>query len=216
MEKIPYAHLYTDVLGVMQMLARGSNAAVYLAIGAAMPIRPAGLNEIEIVTYTGLSAQTVKAALSNLQTLGIIECQDGAYKTVRYIEYRKATLPRDESNVGKNFFPDNKNHSINRQSNLSVNPKSKMSTDEEFSLALQALARVLFSYGGLNALEMQDFAELWTDYPSPERHAAALEVMLERAAKPNYRYYAACVRNGATPKTSARKAENPERVEVTL
>lgn len=213
MEKIPYAHLYTDVLGVMQMLARGSNAAVFLTIGSALPIRPAGITESEIVTFTGLSAATVKAALSNLQTLRLIECLDGTYKPVRHIEYRKPILSRGESTDNKNNFVGNPNHSVNRFSNQNQSVgHSVVGTDVQFSKAIQALAGVLLSYGGMNALEMQDFAELWADYPSPERHAAALEVMLERATRPNYRYYASCVRNGATPKTS----QNAERVEVVL
>lgn len=200
--KRPYRHLYCDVASELPFLAKRSCAVVFLTIGIMD-----GVTVNDIMAVTGLDERTVESALVPLNEKGFIKAIGGKYITAEYIEDKRTNLA-DTNNVSTR----NVNPSINRFSNPSVNRVVSNNTEKEFSTAIQALGRVLLSYGGMNALEMQDFAELWTDYPSPERHAAALEVMLERATKPNYRYYASCVRNGATPKRGTRG----ESVEVVL
>lgn len=204
MEKTPYVHAYTDGLEAMQLLARGSNAVVFLTIGLAMP--EGGADEDEIARYTGLSIQTVRKTLTNLRSAGLIETSGGDYVTAKYIEYRKPV---------KNYFSPGIDQSINLQSNQSSSSIKKLSTEKEFGLALRGLADAITLSGGgsMNASEYEKFKELWDDVPDAATHTRALAITVKKATRPNFRYYDAVVRTGAVDYDAAK---NPDVVEVTL
>ena len=217
MNKRPYVHLYADVQDKLGILARGSNAVVFLAIGILTPAKAEGVDWQDIAGVTGLSDRAIKPALEILLTSGLIEktAFRGKYNAANYMDYKKPT---------HTVCDGNDNLSINRQSSVNQSKSKAVSTEdkESFGTCLRALAAVLMSYGGMNAVEMQDFSELWTDYPDTELHERALQIMIERADRPNYRYYAAVVRSGAKPTTYPTKRESVKRekqaavLEITL
>lgn len=191
MNKIPYVHLYTDGLTVMQLLARGSNAAVFLTVGLMIPTHPNGASEQEIISWTGLTGQTVRTTLANLQHSGLIEKTSGGnYTTTTYIEYHKP---------GKNNFTDsdddfNQSSKIKNQSNQSALVPEK----NDFGLAYNALETLLILGGsGLSPMDREAFKDLWAEFPDPELHRRARDIMQKKADRPNYRYYEKVVRTGA-------------------
>ena len=179
MPKTPYVHNFTAELEVMPILARGSNAAIFHTIGLLLPTSENGATENEIAKYTGLSLKTVQSTLANLLQAGLIAKQGDNYTVTKYIEYRK---------VERKFPQQGDSLSISNQS---------QNLNQAFAKALQELSGMLLLSGGISAADIQDFNELWTDYPDAETHARAIAITLEKAGRPNYKYYRAVVQSGA-------------------
>lgn len=190
MEKTPYVHLYTDALEALPLLARGSNAAVFMAIGILLPKHQNGPKLQDLVTATGLSVRTIQAALSHLIHSGLVtETTDGEFTPNRHIEYRRNTHIVRTAPIDQSF---NQSSKIQNQSNPSA------LTEKDFGLAYSGISDLLLLYqGGIKADEIELFKELFAEFPDPALHARAVKITKERAERPNYKYYARVVRSGA-------------------
>lgn len=187
MEKIPYVHLYTDALEAMPVLARGSNAVVFMTTGLLLPKHPEGPKLQDIVNATALSVRTIQAALTLLIGSGlVIETSDGKFTPVKHIDYRRYThctrTPIDQSIS---------------QSNQSSSSDQELSTEKEFTVAFERLTSMLLLSGGIRSDEVEAFQTLWDECPDQDIHSRAIGITMERAERPNYKYYEAVVRSGA-------------------
>ncbi|MBA2705845.1 MAG: hypothetical protein H0U60_18570 [Blastocatellia bacterium] len=204
MDKIPYAHLSTDVLDKLPFLASGSNAVVFMAIGILLPMRPNGPKVQDLINATALSARTIQAALTLLINNGmVIETSGGEFTPAKHIDYR-----------GTSFVRTAIDQSINRQSNQNQSSSVKLSTEKEFGQAYSAVAAMLQAGGGVSPATLELFGELWDAYPDLELHRRAVAITLKRAARPNYKYYAAVVQSGAVD--SDAKENGKDAAEVRL
>lgn len=208
MNRPPFVYLYDDAQEALQILARGKNAAVWLTLGILLPTHPDGVSSAEIVRLTGLTKETVDAALTSLTVSKLIEHIGGNFAPSRYIEYRKAS---------KKILSDASDKSINRQSNHQSNQGLNVGTEvqDSFEKAMRAVAAMLLPYGGMKANEYTAFKELWNDCADPATHARAIEITLASAERPNYRYYEKVVLTGAQPTTYPTKQERVKRAKET-
>ena len=193
MPKMPYVHNSTAELEVMPILARGSNAAIFHTIGLLLPTSAEGATENEIAKYTGLSLKTVQNTLTNLLAVGLIAEQSDKYTVTKYISYGKE----------RKFPPDDDNLSINHQS----------SNQNQFEISLRELGAMLLPYGGLRPQDYEAFKELWNDCADPETHKRALQITLDSAERPNYKYYEKVVLTGAKTFEKSKTVTYAERKE---
>jgi hypothetical protein len=209
MEKSPYVHLYTDVLEAMPLLARGSNAAVFVTIGILLPKHPNGPQLEDLVRATGLSVRTVQAALTHLIGSGLVaETTGGDFTPNLYIDYRRNThnVCNDPIDRSINLQSKTKNHS---------NQSALIPEKNDFGLAYNALETLLIlGGGGLSPVDREAFKELWTEYPDPELHRRARDITKKRATRPNYKYYERVVQTGAIEYDA--KENKAELIEVLL
>lgn len=200
----PYVHLYNDALEDLPLLAKGSNAVTLLTIGKLLPQNPEGVNALQIINATALSARTIQAALTLLISNGLVlETSDGKFTPVKHIEYRKYT-----NNVRTPI-----ESSIN-QSNQSVKSNQSLvrNTEKEFASAYSAFAAMC---GGVVSPSVaEQFGELWDEFPDVELHQRAVRITLANAERPNLKYYEAVIRTGAVER--APKKDEPKSVEVRL
>lgn len=112
MNRPPFVYLYSDAQEALQILARGKNGVVWVTLGILLPTHPEGITLGEVVTITGLTKDTVQAALTSLTVSGLIEDIGGNFAPSKYMEYRKA---------GKKSFSDAEELA---SSSTSVQPKN--------------------------------------------------------------------------------------------
>ena len=197
MNKTPYVHNYTDELEAMPLLSRGSNAAVFHTIGLLMPSMENGVPESEIAKYTGLHVSTIRTTLANLQTSGLIIQANGNYTAAKYIYFRKPIIQASEP-VKKVFSRDDDDFNQSSKIKNQSNPSALVPEKNDFGLAYNALETLLILGGsGLSPIERESFKDLWAEFPDPELHRRARDIMQKKADRPNYRYYEKVVRTGA-------------------
>jgi hypothetical protein len=205
MDKTPYVHLYTDALEAMPVLARGSNAVVFITIGLLLPKHAEGPKLKDLMRATALSERTIQAALTLLISSGLVtETTGGEFTPNLYIDYRRNTQcvrsPIDQS--------------ISFQSNQS-NPSALIPEKNDFGIAYNALETLLIlGGGGLSPMERETFKELWNEYPDPALHKRARDITQKKATRPNYKYYERVVQTGAIEYDA--KENKAELIEVLL
>jgi hypothetical protein len=199
MDKIPYVHLYTDALEAMPVLARGSNAVVFMTIGLLLPKHAEGPKIKDLMKATALSERTIQAALTLLISSGlVIETTGGEFTPNLYIDYRRNTqCVRSPIDQSIDFQSKTKNH---------PNQSALIPEKNEFGLAYNALETLLIlGGGGLSPMERESFKELWKEYPDAALHKRARDITKKRAARPNYKYYERVVQTGALDYTAKEK-----------
>lgn len=162
-QKRRYVHLYCDVLDKLHLLAHGSNAVIYIAIGA----MPEGATIETIATYTGLTKRTIEQTVETLITNGLVtEPNHGNYNAVNYIEYRKPvreTHTEDRMNLSFNQPSINLSSVVHRdKNNISLkNTAAGANFYAEYQAAFHELAQDRSAQAEANAETIGQYPAEW-------------------------------------------------------